>query len=438
MTRLIDETHDPSLRSWVDTANQAETDFPIQNLPFGVFRRLRTPEPPRIGVAIGDGVLDLSRCSELGLLDGLSSEVIAAIGASSLNSVMAMGPRPLTLLRRRLSRVLHTDGRRAEPSALVPMLEAEMFLPAAVGDYTDFYASIAHASNVGRLFRPENPLLPNYKHMPVGYHGRSSSLVISGTSVTRPRGQMRPHGVDAPEFCPAQCLDYELEVGAFVGLRNERGHPVQIDDAEDHIFGLCLVNDWSARDLQAWEAQPLGPFLSKSFATSVSPWVVTLEALAPYRCAPFARQVGDPPLLPYLSSARNRATGGINMTVEAWLRTSDMRDRRIEPVRLSRGSLRDMYWTLAQMVVHQTSNGCCVRPGDLLASGTISGPHEGSEGCLLEITRQGTRPLTLPTGEKRGFLADGDEVTFRGNCNRDGYARIGFGPCVAVVLAAPD
>ena len=349
---------------------------------------------------------------------------------------MALGGRAMSQLRQRLVRILRADGRGADERVLVPMRDAELRLPADIGDYTDFYASIFHATNVGRLFRPDSPLLPNYKHVPIAYHGRSSSLVVSGTPIQRPWGQMKEPDAAFPSFSPSRMLDYEVEVGVFVGTGNDLRRPVPLDEAETRMFGLCLINDWSARDLQVWESQPLGPFLSKNFATSVSPWVVTLEALAPFRCPADARPSSDPPLLPYLFSDGNQAEGGIDLTLEVLLRSARMRRDGVEPVRLSRGSLRGMYWTMAQLVAHHTSNGCNLRPGDLLGSGTVSGPQEGSQGCLLEITRRGAHSVELPSGEQRGFLEDGDEVILRGHCERRGYARVGFGECRGVVRPA--
>ena len=434
--RPIDETHDPALRSWVPGAGDPAGDFPIQNLPLGVFHRRGRPGAPRLGVAIGDRVLDLRRCRELRLLDGAPGVAAVAGEAISLNPLLALGPEALRSLRRAVSRILRADGSRAEPGALVPLSEAELLLPVDVGDYTDFYASIVHARNVGRLFRPDDPLPRNYRHLPLAYHGRSSSLVVSGTPVRRPWGQILPDG-ERPSFEPTRRLDYEVELGVYVGVGSPPNRPVPIDDAEGHLAGLSLVNDWSARDLQAWEAQPLGPFLSKSFATSVAPWVVTLDALAPYRCRA-ARPSADPPPPPHLASAGNDARGGIDVTVEAWLRSAEMRRRDLEPVRVSRAAFRDMYWTLAQMLAHHASNGCRLRTGDLLASGTISGPGDGAAGCLLERAATGSAPLTLPTGERRDFLADGDEVTLRAFCTRDGFARVGFGTCSARVVQDLD
>ena len=437
MTRPVDETHDPTLRSWVESANEPGADFPIQNLPFGVLRRRGTQEDLRIGVAIGDQVLDLARCRQLGLLEGLSAQLVAATSAPSLNALMAAGAGAAARLRQWLSRVLNAEELNQDPRVLVPIADAELCLPVEVGDYSDFYASIFHATNVGKLFRPDNPLLPNFQHVPIAYHGRSSSLVVSGSPVHRPRGQAKPRDTDLPSFGPSQRLDYELEIAFYVGAGNALGWPVRIDEAEGHIFGLSLLNDWSARDLQVWEYQPLGPFVSKSFATSVAPWVVTLDALAPFRCPAFVRAEGDARPLPYLSSARNAAEGGLDLKVEVLLRSAEMRRQGLDPFRLSVGSTRETYWTVAQLVAHHTSNGCNLRTGDLLASGTVSGSEEGSQGCLLEKTQGGARPFELPTGEQRSFLADGDEVVLRGYCEREGYARIGLGECAARVLPAP-
>lgn len=433
MSRLIDATHDPSLRSWVESANQKDTDFPIQNLPFGVFRRGGT-ETSQIGVAIGDQILDLTKCCALGLLQKLPQKLQDACAAPNLSPLMAMGSEATSALRCCLSDLLRADGQKPpEREILIPISEAELLLPATIGDYTDFYASIFHATNVGKLFRPDNPLLPNYKYVPIAYHGRASSIVPSGTSLKRPNGQ-RKSPEEIPSFEPSQLLDYELEVGFFVGVGNQMGQPILIDNAEEHIFGLCLVNDWSARDIQAWEYQPLGPFLSKSFATTISPWVVTLEALTPFRCPAFQRAQADPLALPYLSSALDAQLGGVDITVEVLLSSAQMREQSIKPFRLSRTSFQQMYWTLAQMVTHHSSNGCNLRPGDLLASGTVSGAEEGSQGCLLEITQRGSKPFKLPTGETRTFLANGDEVTLRGFCEKEGYARVGFGECSGIIL----
>jgi fumarylacetoacetase len=431
---MTDETHDPQLRSWVDAANSADTDFPIQNLPFGVFRRGRRAEP-NVGVAIGDHILDLRKSAELGLLEGTSRAMREAAESSTLNALMALEHRERSALRRHLVKILGAAGWGADRRALVPMREASMMVPAAIGDYTDFYASIFHATAVGQLFRPDSPLLPNYKHVPIAYHGRSSSIVASDTPIRRPWGQVKGAG-NQPAFRASERLDYEAEIGFFVGPGNQLGAPVSIADAERHIFGLCLVNDWSARDIQAWEYQPLGPFLSKNFATTVSPWVITLDALAPFRCPAFTRPPGDPRPMPYLLSPSNEAEGGIDIAIEVFLRTAEMRRAHLAPARLSRASFREMYWTAAQLLAHHTCNGCNLRPADLLASGTISGADDGTAGCLLEITRGGQRALELPSGETRTFLADGDEVILRAQCERQGFVSIGFGECAGVVLGS--
>jgi fumarylacetoacetase len=436
MTRPIDESHDPALRSWVESANRPDTDFPIQNLPFGVFERRGMLEQPRVGVAIGNQVLDLARCIELGLLEELPADIRAACIEPALNGLCALGASASIRLRHQLVRLLRTDASRAEPGALVPLEEADLKLPARIGNYTDFYASIFHATHVGRFFRPDNPLMPNYKYVPIAYHGRASSIVASGTPVRRPWGQTKQPSDSQPSFQPSRMLDYEVEIGTLIGVGNDLGRPIRLDDAESHVFGLCLLNDWSARDIQAWEYQPLGPFLAKSFATSVSPWIVTLEALAPYRHPAFARDPGDPKPLPYLSSASNAAEGAIDVMVEAMIGTAHMRDQGLPPARLSRSALRNMYWTIPQMVTHHTSNGCNLQSGDLLGSGTLSGDGDDELGCLLEITRQGSQSIALPTGEQRTYLEDGDEVIFKGYCVREGYARIGFGACSGIILPA--
>lgn len=438
----VNRTHSPDLCSWVPSANDARTDFPIQNLPYGVFVRRETSDSPRIGVAIGDQVLDLADCEQSGLLDDVGKDTREALRASTLNRLMALGCGHWSKLRHRISALLSKDNgelrddRKTRERVLVAIEASTMLLPAEIGDYTDFYASIFHATNIGSMFRPDSPLLPNYKYLPVGYHGRASSLVASGAEVCRPRGQISVKDDKPPLFGESAQLDYELEVGCFVGPGNPLGSRVAIDAADSHIFGLCLVNDWSARDIQRWEYQPLGPFLAKSFATSISPWLVTSEALAPFRVPAFARPEGDPSPLPHLFSKADQARGAFAITLEVLLSSEQMRERELEPQLLSRGSFRDMYWTLAQMLAHHTSNGCNLRPGDLLASGTVSGQTKESRGSLLELTWRGTEPLTLPTGETRRFLNDGDEVTLRGFCESDGRRRIGFGECRGIIAPA--
>jgi fumarylacetoacetase len=435
----MNETHDPARRSWVASA-QGHPDFPIQNLPFGVFRRRDDDEPARVGMAVGDQILDLTACHDEGRFTGAAERAAEACAAPALNLLMALEPEPLSELRRQVSALLETDSpaHRANPRLgdrlLVPMAEAELLLPAAIGNYTDFYASVHHATNVGSMFRPDNPLLPNYKWVPIGYHGRASSIVPSGTAVRRPQGQTRGPDSDAPAFGPSRSLDYEMELGCFVGRGNPLGEPVPLDRAEEHLFGVCLVNDWSARDVQAWEYQPLGPFLAKSFATTISPWVVTLEALEPFRVPAFRRPPDDPEPLPYLRSPGNQERGGVDVTVEVYLATARMREQGAPPVRLSRARAADLYWTPAQMLAHHTSNGCNLRPGDLFASGTVSGAAKESRGCLLELTWRGEEPLALPDGESRRFLEDGDEVIMRGYCERAGAVRIGLGECRGVIV----
>jgi fumarylacetoacetase len=402
-------------------------DFPIENLPYGVFRR--EGAAARIGVAFGDAVLDLRTASGAGLLDGLPEETRDACATETLNALMALTSEHWHALRARLKTLV-----TAAPEHMVNMRDVTMLLPVAIGDYTDFYASLHHAQNVGRLFRPDNPLLPNYKHLPIGYHGRASSIVISGTPVRRPQGQTVPPDTQAPVFGPSRALDYELEAGFFIGTGNAQGEPIAIGRAPEHVFGMCLVNDWSARDVQAWEYQPLGPFLGKSFATSISPWVVPMEALAPYRAPRLARQAGDPAPLPYLDDPIDREAGALDVTLLVELTSAQMRDAGIAPMCLSRGNLKDLYWTIAQMVAHHTSNGCNLRPGDLLATGTVSGEAREARGCLMEITRRGAEPATLPTGETRKFLEDGDEVTLRGYCERAGLPRLAVGACTGRVL----
>jgi fumarylacetoacetase len=437
----VNKTHDPALTSWIESANSPDTDFPIQNLPFGVFSRKGDSER-RIGVAIGDQIVDIGESLSANLWSGKSRDVARWCDRPSLNELMQAPRDSLSQFRARLSELLTgTPGDDSvinplPPGALVPIADAVMFRPAEIGDYTDFYASIYHATSVGKIFRPDSPLLPNYKYVPIGYHGRASSIIMSGTEVTRPNGQMLPGDAKVPTFGPTQMLDYEAEVGFFVGRGNDLGKPVPIDQAEERLFGICLVNDWSARDIQSWEYQPLGPFLSKSFATTISPWVVTWEALEPYRVPGFFRPPGDPQPLAYLSSEKDRNEGGIDLTVEVYIRSMLMREGRLRPSRLSTASLADMYWTAAQMLTHHTSNGCNLKPGDLFASGTISGPDKGSQGCMLELTKRGTEPVVLPTGEERKFLHDGDEIILRAYFQREGAARIGLGECAGLIVAS--
>jgi len=431
------QTHDPKRLSWVETANARDTAFPVQNLPYGVFHR--AGEAPRAGVAIGDQILDLAAARRAGLIDGRAADTC---GGPTLNRLMALGPADWSRLRGQVFDCLTSDGERADDcrrragELLVPMVDAIMALPAEIGDYTDFFTSIYHATNAGRMFRPDNPLQPNFKYVPVAYHSRASSVVVGGTPVRRPHGQSRGPDDPAPGFGPSRRLDYECELGFFIGTGNELGEPVPVARAAAHIFGFCLLNDWSARDIQGWESQPLGPFLGKSFSTSISPWVVTAEALAPFRCPAFARAAGDPAPLPHLASADETARGGLDIVMEVWLQTERMRRENAAPTRLSRSNVRDCYWTVGQMVAHHTSNGCNLRPGDLCATGTVSGETKDSLGCMLELTWGGSQPVTLPNGETRRFLEDGDDLMLRAHCARDGAVSIGFGECRGRVLPA--
>jgi fumarylacetoacetase len=437
MSATLDATHDPKLRSWLGSANVPGCDFPIQNLPFGVFRRSGAGENFRCGVAIGDSVLDLGALDMLTPFDGLGAAALAACAEPSLNRLLALGRNAWVALRRGLSEYLRDGSPRAAElaAALIPQSEAEFTLPARIGNYSDFYASIHHATAVGRLFRPDQPLLPNYKWVPIAYHGRASSLGVSGQEVRRPRSQVLARGADRPQLAASARLDFELEVGVLIGTGNRLGCPIPIAQAEEHVFGLCLLNDWSARDVQAWEYQPLGPFLAKSFATTISPWVVTLEALAPYRL-PWSRPPEDPQPLPYLDCAQLRAGGALDMHLEVALETATMRAAGTAPQPLARTNFRHSYWSIAQMVAHHTVNGCNLEPGDLLGSGTQSGPTPEQAGSLLELTEGGKRPIRLESGETRTFVEDDDRVILRGWCERPGCARIGFGEASGLVLAA--
>jgi fumarylacetoacetase len=433
---MLDATHDPALRSWVASAHAPDTDFPIQNLPLGV---ARWPDGHvALVVAIGDQVLDLARARTAGVLEALEPAIADALPAPTLNPLIALGRPALTALRAAVSRLLRAEtpeGARAQgvTGCLVAASEVTMQRPVAIGDYTDFYASIDHATNVGSMFRPDQPLLPNYRHVPIGYHGRASSIVASGTAIRRPQGQVAANPAGPPTFAPTARLDYELEVGAVIGRGNPLGATIPLSEAEQHLAGLVLVNDWSARDVQAWEYQPLGPFLAKNFATTISPWLVTLDALEPYRTAARGRTSEEPAPLPYLTDAGDAARGAFAITLEVWLRSAAMRAAGMPAVRVSRGDFSRMYWTLAQMLTHHASNGCNLQPGDLLASGTVSGPTKESRGCLLELTWRGAEPITLPSGETRAFLADGDEVTLRGICEAPERPRLGFGACTGLV-----
>jgi fumarylacetoacetase len=432
----LDKTNDPQLKSWVGAANLPRSDFPIQNLPFAVFRRRASDEPFRGGIAIGDQVLDLRLLSgEAGGWDPDARAAVLSAAGPVLNGLMELGPAAWRALRNAVFDGLleGSDRRAAFERCLVLESRVEYALPAVIGDFTDFYSSIHHATAVGRLFRPDNPLLPNYKWLPIGYHGRSSSIGLSGLEIRRPWGQILPAGRTEPEFAPSARLDYELELGVFIGNGNPLGTPVTIEDAETHVFGLCLLNDWSARDIQAFEYQPLGPFLAKNFATTISPWIVTLQALAPFR-TPHARGPDDPVLPSYLRSSAIDAAGGIDIRLEVDLATSSMRAGGEPPQRLCTTSFRHSYWTVAQLVAHHTVNGCNLRPGDLLGTGTQSGPAEGEAGSLLELSGGGKRPIAVGSRETRAFLQDGDTVTLRGWCEKSGAARVGFGAASGLIL----
>ncbi|MHB1021524.1 MAG: fumarylacetoacetase [Acidobacteriaceae bacterium] len=433
----LNGTHDASRKSWVESANRQGCDFPLQNLPFGVFCP-KSDWRSKVGIAIGDRVLDVSGCLLAGLFTGDAAIAAEACSKHIMNDLMSLGPQYWSALRARVFDLL-TEGsseRATVERHLLSMADIEMRLPAQIGNYTDFYASLHHARHVGSLFRPANPLLPNYKYLPVAYHGRASSIVVDGTAVRRPHGQIRREENQPPEFAPTRQLDYEAELAFFVGPGQPLGEQIPIDMATKHLFGACLLNDWSARDIQSWEYQPLGPFLAKNFATSISPWVVTMEALAPFHVPTAQREPGDPPILPYLYSAEDREQGGLEVAIEVFITTAKMRQKALPPHRLSCGNFRDMYWSIAQMLTHHTSNGCNLQPGDLLGSGTISGPAKENRGCLLELTVRGQEPLPLPSAETRCFLEDGDEILLRGYCEREGFARIGFGCCQGSILAA--
>jgi fumarylacetoacetase len=435
MTDLLDRTHDAARRSWVASAN-GHTDFPIQNLPFGVFdpgdgRR-------RGGVAIGGSILDLGAVQSAGLLRGTADEAAVAAAGSVLNPLMALGRGPRLALRQSLSDLLAegSSAQREVESRLYAAATSTLHLPAAIGDYTDFYAGIHHATNVGLQFRPDNPLLPNYKYVPIGYHGRASSMLSSGAQIRRPNGQRKPASESVPSFGPSRNLDFELELGLWIGPGNTLGNTIPIAQAAEHLFGLCLLNDWSARDIQGWEYQPLGPFLAKSFATTVSPWIVTSEALAPFRTAQATRPAGDPRPLDYLWDDTDQHRGAFDIGLDVYLSTPGLAERSLPPHRLSGSNATDLYWTLAQLVAHHASGGCNLQPGDIFGSGTISGASQDAAGSLLELSQGGRRPIELASGETRRFLEDGDTVILRASCRRDGFVPIGFGECRGTILPA--
>ena len=434
---LINETHDINLKSWVASANEANCDFPIQNLPFAEVRRKNSDEAFRGAVAIGDQVIDLAKVNELGLFSGDAQVAVKAASQATLNEFMGLGQQYWSALRLALSKALREGAsEQAQLSeALIAQADIEFALPCRIGDYTDFYTSIYHATAVGSLFRPDNPLLPNYKWVPIGYHGRSSSIDVSGQTFHRPNGQTKAPDAEVPSFGPCKRLDYELELGIYLGKGNELGDAIAIENAENHVFGFCVFNDWSARDLQAWEYQPLGPFLAMNFASTVSPWIVTTEALAPFRTS-WTRDENDPQPMDYLESAHNREFGAFDIKMDVQIETEKMRAAGEAPTQVSKSSFKHSYWTVAQMVTHHTVNGCNFQPGDMLGSGTQSGPEHEEAGSLLELSRGGKEKITLANGEQRAFLEDGDNVIMRGWCEKDGFARIGFGSVEGTVLPA--
>jgi fumarylacetoacetase len=437
MSAAMDETHDPRLRSWLASANAEDTDFPIQNLPYGAFRRRGSGDSIRIGVAIGDQVLDLRLAAERAKWPAEVAKLLDPLAEGDLNAFMALGPKARRAVRVALSAALaEGSAQQVELAAcLVPQAQAEMALPCRIGDYTDFYISVHHATTIGKQFRPDNPLLPNYKWVPIGYHGRASSIQVSGQAFHRPMGQTKAPDASVPTLTPSKRLDYELEMGIVIGQSNAQGEPVPIERAEEHVFGLTLFNDWSARDIQGWEYQPLGPFLSKNFASTLSPWVVTMEALAPFR-KPFSRPDGEPQPLPYLDSPHNREAGAVDVELEVWIQTEAMRRAGHAGDLLSRSNLADAYWTVAQLVAHHTVNGCNLSEGDLLGTGTLSGPMPEQAASLMELTSGGKQPVKLSDGEQRGFLEDGDTIILKGYCQRAGQRRIGFGECRGTVMQA--
>lgn len=437
MSTTINETHDPSLKSWIASANSVTTDFPVQNLPYASFRRKGSQEAFRPGVAIGDQILDLAALAAQKPFEDKAAEALAACTGDSLNALMALGQPHWSALRLALSRALREGAalRATIEPLLVAQADAEYATPARIGDYTDFYISLHHATAVGKQFRPDNPLLPNYKWVPIGYHGRASSIGVD-QKFARPVGQTRPlNEGEAPQFGPCSRLDYELELGIFVGTGNAQGDRIALADAESHVFGLCILNDWSARDIQAWEYQPLGPFLAKNFASTISPWIVTMEALEPFRTQ-WNRAASDPQPMPYLSSDANRAKGAFDVRMQVLLTTEKSRAEKQAPAPLSASNFRDAYWNVAQLITHHTVNGCNLQPGDMLGTGTLSGPLPAEAGSLLELTQGGKTPIELPWGEKRTFLQDGDQILMRAECVKAGYPRIGFGESAGTVLPA--
>jgi len=442
MMTQLDQTHDAKRTSWVTSAN-GHADFPIQNLPLGIFSPAGRSDA-RAGIAIGDMVLDIASANEAGLFAGPARDAAETASSGSLNNLFAAGPSARRALRTAASQILDAQGsdrKRVEEIGsrfLRRAADCAMHLPARIGDYTDFYVGIHHATNIGKVFRPDNPLLPNYKHVPIGYHGRSSSIVPSGTPVRHPAGQLKDADSPAPTFGPSRRLDYELEIGVWIGTGNELGDPISIGEADRHVAGFCLLNDWSARDIQSWEYQPLGPFLSKNFATTISPWVITPEALAPFRTAQATRPEGDPRPLPYLWDERDQREGAIDLDLEVFLLTPGLREKGLKPHRIALSGTRHMYWTVAQLIAHHTCNGCNLRPGDLFGSGTISAPEATGVGSLLEATRGGQSPIRLESGEERRFLENDDELILTARTpSVPNAVSIGFGECRGRITGGP-
>jgi fumarylacetoacetase len=440
MSIVIDETHEESARSWVESAN-GHRDFPIQNLPFGVFST--AAEDPRGGVAIGDEIFDMKRAVEADLFNGDALIAARAAASPTLNAFMALGKAKRAALRKRLFELLSTGDAGAEAHKLAPTLvhraaSCRMHVPAAIGSYTDFFAGIHHAYNGGVRNKRVPPLLSNYKHVPVAYHSRASSIVVSGTPIRRPNGQRKRAEETAPTFGPSRNLDMELELGVWIGPGNTLGDPIPISRGAEHVVGLCMLNDWSARDIQSWEYQPLGPFLAKNFGTTISPWVVTMEALAPYARAQPPRPEGDPKPLPYLWDEGDQAHGAFDIGLEVLIQTKLMREKRMSPQRISASNVKHLYWTLAQMVAHHTCGGCNLQPGDIFGSGTLSAPERSGWGSLSELSEDGKVQIDLPSGEQRTFLQDGDELTLRARAEREGYASLGFGDCTGAIVPALD
>jgi fumarylacetoacetase len=440
MSRELDETHDVSRQSWVASA-KSHPVFPLQNLPFGVFST--GADDPRGGVAIGDEIFDLKRAIEAGLFAGPALEAAKAAAAPTLNGFMGLRKGVRAALRKRLFALLaegedSLEAHAFEATLLHRAASCTMHVPATIGSFTDFFAGIHHAYNGGVRNKRNPPLLPNYKYVPVAYHSRASSIHASGTPVRRPNGQRKRADESAPTFGPSRNLDFELELGVWIGPGNALGEPIGISRAGEHVVGLCMLNDWSARDIQAWEYQPLGPFLSKNFGTTISPWIVTMEALAPFGRAQPPRPEGDPRPLPYLWDDTDQESGAFDIGLEALIRTKTMREKGMPAHRLSASNVKHLYWTISQMVAHHTCGGCNLQPGDIFGSGTLSAPDRSGWGSFSELSEDGRTPVELPSGETRAFLQDGDDLILRARAEREGYAAIGFGDCTGRIVPAVE